>query len=195
MKRTVRTFVAVEIDATVRGRAAELIRVLGAAGADVKWVDPRNLHLTLKFLDEVAVAEIPRVCDAVQRGAARVEPFDLEVRGAGAFPNAGRPKTVWLGAGGGQEPMIALHGAVEAALGKLGFRKEHRRFEPHLTLGRVRSGGPAVASLGQLLCQQADFHAGACHVGEVVVFSSELTPAGPVYAALGRASLKGATSR
>ncbi len=191
MKRTVRTFVAVEIDATVRGRAAELIVALGAAGADVKWVDPRNLHLTLKFLDEVAVAEIPRVCDAVERAAAGVEPFDLEVRGAGAFPNAGRPKTVWLGARGGQEPMIALHASVEAALGKLGFRKEHRRFEPHLTLGRVRSGGPAVASLGGLLRQQAEFDAGVCHVGELVVFSSELTPAGPVYAALGRASLGG----
>ena len=195
MKRTVRTFVAVEIDAAVRGRAAELIRALGAAGAEVKWVDPRNLHLTLKFLDEVAVAEIPRVCDAVGRAAAEVEPFDLEVRGAGAFPNAGRPKTVWLGAGGGQDSMIALHASVEAALGKLGFRKEHRRFEPHLTLGRVRSGGPAVADLGQLLRQQAEFDAGACHVDELVVFSSELTPAGPVYAAFGRAPLKAATSR
>jgi 2'-5' RNA ligase len=191
MKRTVRTFVAVEIDAAVRARAVELIHRLDAAGADVKWVDPENLHLTLKFLDEVAVAEIPRVCDALQRGADGVAPLDLELRGAGAFPNASRPKTVWLGARRGQQQMIALHAAVEAALSQLGFRKEHRRFEPHLTLGRVRSGGPAVAALGQLLCQQSDFQAGQCHVAEVVVFSSELTPAGPLYAALGRARLCG----
>jgi 2'-5' RNA ligase len=191
MKRTVRTFVAVEISAAVRARAGELIRTLAAAGADVKWVDPPNLHLTLQFLDEVPVTEIPRVCEAVVRGAAAVAPFELEVRGAGAFPNVGRPKTVWLGTGPGQQQMIALHDAVEAALCKLGFRKEHRRFEPHLTLGRVRSGGPAVAALAELLRGQADFQAGSCHVAEVVVFSSELQPAGPLYAPLGRAPLGG----
>ncbi len=85
--------------------------------------------------------------------------------------------------------MIALHAAVEAALSKLGFRKEHRRFEPHLTLGRARSGGPAVTELGQMLRGQADFQAGVGHVAEVVVFSSELQPTGPLYAALGRARL------
>jgi 2'-5' RNA ligase len=191
MKRTIRTFLAVEIAAAARGRAVELIWALGAAGADVKWVDAQNLHFTLKFLDEVPLAEIPRVCEAVGRAAATVAPFELEVRGAGAFPSAARPKTVWLGAGRGQEQMIALHGTLEKALKKLGFRQEHRRFTPHLTLGRVRSGGPAVAALGELLRQQADFSAGACHAGEVVVFSSQLTPEGPVYEALSRAKLGG----
>ncbi len=189
MKRTVRTFVAVEIAPAVRARAGELIQTLAAAGADVKWVDPPNLHLTLQFLGEVAVAEIPQVCEAVGRGTAAVAPFELEIRGAGAFPHPGRPKTIWLGTGRGQAQMIALHGAVEAALSKLGFRKEHRRFEPHLTLGRARSGGPAVTELGQMLRGQADFQAGVGHVAEVVVFSSELQPTGPLYAALGRARL------
>ena len=186
-----RTFVAVEIGAAIRARAGQLIETLAAAGADVKWVEPQNLHLTLQFLGEVAVAEIPQVCAAVGRGTAAIGPFELEVRGAGAFPHPGRPKTIWLGAGSGQQQMIALHDAVEAALGKLGFRKEHRRFEPHLTLGRVRSGGPAVTELGQALRGQADFQAGTCHVAEVVVFSSELQPAGPLYSALGRAALGG----
>ncbi len=91
MKRTVRTFVAVEIAPAVRARAGELIQTLAAAGADVKWVDPPNLHLTLQFLGEVAVAEIPQVCEAVGRGTAAVAPFELEIRGAGAFPHPGRP--------------------------------------------------------------------------------------------------------
>jgi 2'-5' RNA ligase len=189
MKSTVRTFIAVEVDEAVRARAAELIEVLRVAPADVKWVDTHNLHLTLKFLDEVPLAEIPAVCAAVEAAAAKVEPFDIEIHGAGAFPNAGRPRTVWLGAGKGVEAMATLHKHLEDALAKLGFRKEHRRFQAHLTIGRVRGGGPAIKPLGDLLWQYADFDAGQLAVDEVVVFSSQLERTGPIYEALGRAPL------
>ncbi len=189
MKQTLRTFVAVEITAEIRDRAAELIRQLQSVPADVKWVEPENLHLTLKFLGEVPLHETPRICEAVQRGAAKVDPFELEVRGAGAFPGAARPRTLWLGAGAGGEEMIVLHKHVEKALGKLGYRTERRRFHSHLTLGRVRRGGPGVAELGELIQQQADFLAGRLKVQQLVVFSSQLDRSGPTYEALGRAKL------
>ncbi len=189
MKHTLRTFVAVEINSTNRSCAEELIAVLRTAPVDVKWVDVENLHLTLKFLGDVPSQEIPTVCKAVEQGAARVEPFELELRGAGAFPNAGRPRTLWLGAGGGEQEAVALHDGVESQLAKLGYRKEHRRFRPHLTLGRVRRGGIGVAELGRLVRQHADFDAGRLSVREVVVFSSQLTRNGPIYEALGRARL------
>ena len=192
MKRTVRTFAAVEINAAIRSTAEKLIESLGSAGADVKWVEPNNMHLTLKFLGEVPSQEIPRICESVARGAAKVEPFEFEVYGAGAFPNTARPRTLWLGAGAGEEAMIDLHGHVEAALIKLGYRKEHRRFRPHLTIGRVRRGGPGLEQLGELLEEQADLEAGKITVSHVVVFSSELDRGGPIYQALGRAKL-GAT--
>ncbi len=149
MKSTLRTFVAVEISQQVRARAVELIAALGGAAAGVKWVEPENLHLTLKFLGEVHQREIVRVCQAVERGVAKVAPFELEVRGAGAFPTAARPHTVWLGAGDGTQEMVALHDRVEDALAELGHRKEHRRFQVHLTLGRVRGPvGPACRAVG-----------------------------------------------
>jgi 2'-5' RNA ligase len=191
VKRTIRTFVAVEITSAIRARAGELIAALRATPADVKWVEPENLHLTLKFLDEVPVGEISGVCEAVAAGAAGLEPFELEVHGAGAFPNAGRPRTIWLGSRDGAPKMVTLHREIEGALGKLGFRKEHRRFQPHLTIGRVRRGGPAVAELGNLVWRYAEFDAGRLGVHEVVVFSSQLQPDGPVYDALGRAPLGG----
>ncbi|OHB66891.1 MAG: 2'-5' RNA ligase, partial [Planctomycetes bacterium RBG_13_63_9] len=184
MKDAVRTFVAVEISSAVRERAGELIEVLRASGADVKWVEVGNLHLTLKFLGDVASREIPRVCEAVERGTAKVAPFELEVRGAGAFPDARRPRTVWLGVGNGAEEMVELHRHVEAKLSKLGYRKEHRRFQAHLTIGRVRGGGPAVVELGQRIEQQSDLLAGKMQVREVVVFSSQLDRSGPTYEAL-----------
>jgi len=189
MKQTVRTFVAVEINDAIRARAGELIELLRGSGGDVKWVETQNLHLTLKFLGDVPSRNIPRVCDAVAGGAAEVEPFFVEVCGAGAFPTAGRPRTVWLGVGDGLEEMIALHDRIQSPLKKLGFRPEHRRFHPHLTIGRVRRGGPGVADLGQLIKQQADFPAGRLQVSKVTVFSSQLERAGPIYAALSRANL------
>jgi 2'-5' RNA ligase len=85
--------------------------------------------------------------------------------------------------------MIALQERLEKPLAKLGFRKEPRRFEPHLTIGRVRNGGPAMLALGELLRQQADFEAGRTRVAELVVFSSQLGPQGPTYEALSRAPL------
>jgi len=189
MKDSVRTFIAVEIGEGVRQRTSELIQRLDAAGADVKWVERHNRHLTVKFLDEVPLREIPRIHDAIQRAAAGVAAFDLEIRGAGAFPHPGRPRTLWVGAGEGGKEIAALAANVEKALAKLGFRKEARRFESHLTIGRVRGGGPAIAELGRLLRENADFDAGRCHIAELVIFSSNLTPQGPIYEALGRVRL------
>jgi RNA 2',3'-cyclic 3'-phosphodiesterase len=191
MKKTLRTFVAVEINSTVRARAVELIAALRGTAADVNWVERHNLHLTLKFLGDVHEREIAEVCRAVERGAAEVAPFDLEIRGAGAFPTAARPRTVWLGAGQGAEQMVALHDRVEYYLAELGYREEHRRFQTHLTLGRVRGAGIGIAELGKLLLQQADFEAGHTSVQKVTVFSSTLTPSGPIYEVLGTARLGG----
>ncbi len=191
MKQTTRTFVAVEINDANRTCAEELIHSLSPAGADVKWVDPANMHLTLQFLGDVPTTEIAQVCGAVERGAAGVEPFELEICTAGAFPNAGRPRTLWIGAGKGDGQMVALHDEIADALAELGFAKEHRRYHPHLTIGRVRRGGPAVKELGTLLRAKADFPAGWLSVREVVVFSSELRRDGPVYHALGRAKVGG----
>jgi RNA 2',3'-cyclic 3'-phosphodiesterase len=190
MKKTFRTFVAVELTGAIRARAVELIAALGGTAADVKWVEPHNLHLTLKFLGEVHEREISRVCQAIERGAAEVEPFELEVRGAGAFPVAARPRTVWLGAGVGTEQMVTLHDRVEAHLAKLDYREEHRRFQPHLTIGRVRGAGQGIAELGSLLQRQADFTAGRMTVGKVTIFASTLASAGPIYEVLGTAPLK-----
>ena len=191
MKSTIRTFVAVEINAAIRERAGKLIESLRSAPAEVKWVDVNNLHLTLKFLGDVPSREIAQVCRAVERGAAETAPFGLEICGAGAFPNARRPRTLWLGVGAGEAEMVALHGHLEKPLKKLGYRTEHRRFHPHLTIGRVRRGGLGVTDLGELVEQRADFPAGEVKVSQVVVFSSRLDRTGPTYEALGRAKLGG----
>ena len=109
-------------------------------------------------------------------GAAGVEPFELEVRGAGAFPTAARPRTVWLGAAAARSRWSPCTTASKAALAELGYRKEHRRFQTHLTIGRVRGGGPGIAELGKLLQQHAETLVGRMTVEKATVFCSTLTP-------------------
>jgi len=186
---TLRTFIAVELSAGVQQSALDLIDSLQGTAANVKWVETSQLHWTLKFLGEVKSREIPSVCRAMIQAAKSVPTFKVEVRGAGAFPTAQRPRTVWLGAGEGVDSFVQLHEALEQRLQPLGFRSERRRFQPHITLGRVRRSPFGVEELGGLILEQAEFDAGSMRVDEVVAFSSQLQRSGPTYEVLGRAEL------
>jgi RNA 2',3'-cyclic 3'-phosphodiesterase len=191
LSQTIRDFVAVEVNAEVRRAAAKLIELFRAAAADVKWVATANLHLTVKFLGETPLTDTARICEALRWATSRIEPFEMELGGAGAFPSVSRPRTIWLGGQGDDRPIVELVREVEERLQKLGYRKEGRRFQTHLTLGRVRSGCPAIAPLADLVKQHADYAAGKTDVSELVLFSSQLTPDGPIYQPIGRAKLGG----
>ncbi len=189
MKQHVRTFVAVEISEAVRAAAAKVIRQMAKWDAAVKWVDTQNMHLTLKFLGEVASVELPDICRAVEQAAAEVQGFTFEVGGVGAFPKLQRPRTVWLGVTSGADQLAQLQRSIEKGLKKLGYPPENRRFSPHLTLGRVKHPGPELEELSELIKSLADQPGGTTEVDEVTVFSSELTREGPIYQALAHAAL------
>jgi 2'-5' RNA ligase len=188
---TIRTFVAVEISADIRQRAVALAERLKTAGAKVRWTDAATIHWTMNFLGDVPDTEIPAVCAETAAAAKPFRPFDLEVCGVGAFPGVDRPRTIWLGAGEGNEAMRYLHAALERQLATLGFRPEARRFQPHLTLGRVHDSSAGLSQLSDLIRKHADFAAGTMTVDEVVVFSSRLEPTGAVHERLGGGALEG----
>ena len=190
-RRTMRTFVAVPLDSGIRQRAVALQGQLGQAGTPVKWVEPENLHVTMLFLGEVDAREVLDVCRSVQNAAEAIPPFEIEVTGLGGFPNLRRPRTLWIGVGEGAAEMVGLHDALEGPLLELGcYRREERRFTPHITLGRVKSEqtGPDLVTA---LLKLPDWRAGEVRATEVHVLSSELTPKGPVYSVLSRVSLSG----
>ncbi len=187
-----RTFIAVEISPEVRLAAYRLIERLRVSQAKVKWIETENLHFTLKFLGDVAAEEINNVCRAVEEAVKPFMPFELVTQGCGAFPSTARPRTVWLGVEEGGEPMELLVQAIERSLENLGFAREHRRFTPHLTLGRVREGPAAgLKQLTDLLAKYHDFDAGTMMVNSVAVFSSTLGRGGAKYEALARIDLQG----
>ncbi len=184
----VRTFIAVAVSPDVRQSAGKLTELLRPAAGDVKWVEPENLHWTLQFLGELDALEIPTVCSAVSTAVGELDCFDLEARGAGAFPAPDRPRTLWLGAGAGAQTMVALHGAIQRKLNRLGYRAERRRFVPHITLGRAGRNAPPRPLMREL-AGLAEFDAGSMLIDEVSVFASKLTPDGPQYEVLARAPL------
>jgi 2'-5' RNA ligase len=191
MRRRVRTFVAIELPAEVRHRACQLIESLRRSSeTDVRWVTPEQLHWTLKFLGDIDLLEIPEICRRLSKAVAPLAPFDVGARGAGAFPDALHPRTVWIGVREGLEPMIALHAAVEDVLADLGFRQEQRRFRPHITLGRIRNSATGDRQeFAERLQEYAGFDAGISSVFEVTIFSSQSGPHGPIYEPLGHAEL------
>lgn len=190
MGRT-RTFIGVEVGNDVRATATALQQTLAEAGADVKWVEPQNLHLTLLFLGEVDDRELHAVSRAMADAVAGEPPFTLRASGVGAFPNLRRPKTVWAGIADGSAELVRLHGLLEQSLLDLGaYRREDRPYSPHLTLGRVKSEADGQA-LAPALVKHADWTGGRATVGEVVLFASDLRREGPVYTVLARGPLAG----
>lgn len=187
----VRTFIAVELSPRVITRSQQLIDLLKPSAGKVSWTKPAQMHLTLKFLGDVQDTETPDICRVVSRVAGRFEPFEIVCRGAGAFPNLGNPRTLWIGIEHGAKELCELQAAIEDALkSELGFPKEQRRFQPHLTIGRVKQHNGA-AELGAALKEHADFDVDLSVIDEVVVFASFLGRGGPTHEALGHAPLAG----
>jgi 2'-5' RNA ligase len=185
-----RTFIAVPLPPEVTQAATKLARDLSAVADGIKWVEPQSMHLTLKFLGNITDTDSYEVCQAVTRAAEKFEAFDFRCAGAGAFPSLSRPRTIWIGGGEGSEQIAALARAVDDALFELGYRREPKRFTPHLTIGRVKTPGRQLEALSRLLAERADFDAGVAYVDEVVIYSSDLTPQGPIHTPLGHAELK-----
>lgn len=183
-----RTFLAVAVSGAVGMEAHNLISDLARTRAKVKWVDPRNLHLTLKFFGDVDDDDVSKICTAVQQAVASQSTFHGQCQGVGAFPHVSRPRTIWVGMGRGNEQMIQLQQALDGAVATLGFPGERRSFHPHLTIGRVR-GGRDLDKLSALLRQQADRVLGPLSVSTVTFFASQLHPTGPRYTVLARFAL------
>jgi 2'-5' RNA ligase len=188
----IRTFIAVELGPGVMKRAGDLIDKLRVADAEVNWVRPQQMHLTLKFLGNVPDTLTPDICRVVSQVASRFEPFEIICRGAGAFPDSQRAKTLWIGIEDGAEELRALQAAIDDAFKtELGYAKEPRGFHPHLTIGRVKHASPQGRSdLAQLIEKHHDFDADLAVIDEVVTFASFLDRKGPTHEALDRAELR-----
>jgi 2'-5' RNA ligase len=183
----VRLFVAIPLPAAVRERLAQVQDRLRRAQADVSWVKPANLHITLKFLGETEPKRLEPVRSVLREAAGSAEPFSATVAGVGTF--GGRiPRVVWAGVSEGVAPLEALARAVENGLARLGVPKEKRGFAAHFTLGRVRSAKNAASLLAAIHAEPPEVF-GRVPVDRFVLMQSELNPSGSIYTELQQFSL------
>lgn len=178
----VRSFIALELNDEVRGKLTELLHQLHRTGAAVKWVEPENLHLTLKFLGEVPEAQIANIAETLRAIAQTIKPFAFTVRGVGGFPDLRRPRVLWVGVEA-VPPLIQLQRLVEQGMEKLGFAPEGRAFHPHITLGRVKAMA-GIEKVKAILSQHADTLFGIVAVSHLTFFRSDLSREGPTYTPL-----------
>ena len=188
----VRIFIAIHLPDDVRTVLTSLEdRLKARRHPFVKWVDPESVHLTLKFLGNVAVESIPQVIEAMS-GVARLHAcFRLQVAGTGAFPSWQRPQVVWVGVGGELDRLNSLQKGLESVLSPLGFPPEPRAFSAHLTLGRLRDRvTPDERRRFADFAQKVEFKASlSFEVSAIRLMKSQLTPTGPIYSELAMASL------
>lgn len=179
-----RLFVAVHLPGGIKERLALVQERLRRPQADVSWVNPGNLHITLKFLGEVDSKRLDRIRLALAEAAGSIAPFPLVVSGLGTF--GGRvPRVVWVGVQAGSEALTGLAGRVDDCLGRVGFPKEKRDFAAHFTLGRVRSPRNVKPLLAALREEPPDAF-GTMSVDGYTLMQSELNPSGAIHTELDR---------
>jgi 2'-5' RNA ligase len=175
----VRSFVAVDLDAPpIRDRIVAAQRGLEQTGAQLKFVDPEIMHLTLRFLGEIPQTTVEQVKEALD--SVRFHTFETEFFGLGAFPNLRRINVVWVGLKQGKEQFEDIFHQLEPKLRQLGLPPDNKGFSPHLTIARVRTGLNKT-ELAQYVESMQEEEFGKMQVTSVRLKKSTLTPKGPVY--------------
>ena len=182
-----RTFLAIDLLNTQRKILGEHQDRWKSAKADVRWIYPSNMHLTLKFLGEIQESSMESVIAVCKEVCCLHRGFSLFLNGTGTFPNLRRPRVLWIGIGGETDLLCKLQNSIETALEEKGFPREDRVFTPHLTVGRVRSPRKLPRLLEVFVKDKIIIE--PFTVEEVIVYKSQLTPRGPLYSPLARCPL------
>jgi 2'-5' RNA ligase len=179
----IRSFLAIELPEAIRRKIEEVQKDLKLSHADVRWVSPEKIHLTLKFFGSIDESRIDPIVKSIGGPTQTSSPFSLAVRGMGAFPHLKNPRVIWMGLVDEKEILPSFQRELEKELRKIGFESEDRPFHPHLTLGRMKSNQGRDELIGRMEKYREE-QFGDFQVEKVVLFKSDLRPSGPIYTPL-----------
>lgn len=192
-QENIRAFVAVELTEDIRDVVWELQDQLQRHPSlqGLRWVDPFDFHITLKFLlDGAPVSQIPRIVETLDQVAEKFDPFSVTFGSLGTYPNVFRPSVIWLGIKEGENELKHLFHRVEGRLRELGLRAERRAYSPHLTLARVpkKWSQRQKRAAGDLIGPTPIPDFPPFTIDAVALIRSILTPQGPRYTRLSSSS-------
>ncbi len=187
-----RTFIAIELPKEIKDSLGNIQEQLKKSGADVKWVSPRNIHLTLKFLGEIDDTKLSKINKIIEDVAGDKNSFQVRISSIGAFPKINFPRVIWIGIDRGDNETKVMAEELEEKIAKLGIPREDRPFSSHITIGRTRSTLNRENLAQDLETLQSAAIMGGLEftVKRITLFKSTLTPKGPIYEVLKEANLK-----
>ncbi len=189
-----RAFIAISLPQEIKDSLSEIQKELKKSKADVKWVKPDNIHLTLKFLGEIPEAKSAEISKVIENIAQETNAFVLSLSTLGTFPPGRSPHIIWAGLNKGDKETKELTNRLEKNLEDLGFPLEERSFTSHITIARVKSAvniDKLNDSLG-IAKQALALKPQECLAKSLGFFKSSLTSTGPIYETLKEANLKNA---
>jgi len=182
-----RVFLAIEINKKLLEKISDVQKQFMECEAPVKYVETENLHCTLKFFGEIDDNKLDKIVDAIEAKIKNHQPFKINIKKTGVFPNERYIKVLWLGMED-IEPFSNLQKDLDEDFVKIGFKKE-RSYVPHLTIGRVK-GAKNKAALLSKLEELGNIEIGEMDIDKIVLKKSELTRSGPIYTTLKEFDLK-----
>ena len=194
-QETLRVFIALVIPPAAKEALAQTIGQLRESlPTGVRWVDPNDIHLTLKFLGNISPALVAPVLEGMTRSSQDFPTIGLGLEGLGAFPNSRQPRVLWAGADGDMNSLSQLQERVEREISPLGFPSERRGFNPHLTLGRVRDNATPTqrGQIGDLFLRQSLVPTDSWLAQELHLIQSVIRPGqANLYPSIGSVALTG----
>lgn len=189
----IRSFIAIELPDGLKQELNHLEAQLKKSGPPgVKWVNPDSIHLTLKFLGNIAQNQIDEITKAMEEAVQGIPPFHLEIKDLGVFPNLKRVQVAWVGISGDVNKLSLLQQNIESKLARLGFTPESRPFTAHLTLARVqnRASLDEQQKLGQIIASTRFEAIHSIEVNAISLMRSQLTRQGAIYNQISSVKLK-----
>ncbi len=176
-----RAFLAVDLDEKLLDEVSRVQQRIMRANAQLKFVEPENLHFTLKFLGEISDSKVEDTKVMIENKIVEYKPFKLYIKNTGFFPHSGYIRVIWLGVEN-PEDYSRMQIDLDEEFLKLGFKKE-KSYIPHLTIARVK-GARNKEALITLIKEMKNVYIGDMTVDKLVLKKSELTPVGPIYSNL-----------